>query len=69
MSKRYKVVGTAPILGHQPGETFEANLDPGEVAFFFQIGALEVVKSLTPAKESVEDKIRHLNVESHKKTK
>lgn len=69
MSKRYKVVGTAPILGHAPGETFEADLDPGEAAFFFQIGALEVVKSLASVKEPVEDQIRHLNAESHKKTK
>lgn len=69
MKKRYKVIGTAPILDHQPGETFEADLDAGAEAFWFQIGAIELVKALGPAKESVEDKIRHLNVESHKKTK
>lgn len=44
MSKRYKVVGTQPILEHQPGETFEAKIPKDQEAFLIGIGGLEVVK-------------------------
>ena len=39
--KRYKVVGAAPVHGHQPGETFEADLSDSE-AFLIAIGAIRV---------------------------
>lgn len=45
MRKRYKVVGTAPILEHQPGETFEAELFEEQEKFLVGIGGLEVVES------------------------
>lgn len=43
--KKYKVVGVAPILDHQPGETFEAKLDQAHEDFLVQIGGLKVVES------------------------
>jgi hypothetical protein len=41
--KRYKVVGTAPILDHQPGETFEAELSANFEAYLTGIGGLAVL--------------------------
>jgi hypothetical protein len=41
--KRYKVVGVLPILDHQPGETFEAELSPEYEATLTSIGGLAVV--------------------------
>jgi hypothetical protein len=43
-SKQYRVVGTQPILGHAPGETFQASIDKTQEAFLVGIGGLEVVK-------------------------
>ena len=43
MPKRYKVVGTAPILGNEPGETFTAKISDEQEAFLIQIGGLKVV--------------------------
>lgn len=63
MNKRYRVVGTAKILGHAPGTTFEADLDEGAEAFFLKIGGLEVLD------KKVKDEVRRLNIESHKRTK
>lgn len=40
--KSYKVTGTAPVLGNQPGETFEASLDKDQEEFLVGIGALTV---------------------------
>ena len=45
MTKTYKVVGTAPILDHQPGETFEADIPDEQADFLVSIGGLEVVKA------------------------
>lgn len=39
--KRYKVIGAASVYGHQPGETFEADLSDSE-AFLISIGAIQV---------------------------
>jgi hypothetical protein len=51
MSKRYKVVGTAPILDHKPGEVFEANLFDEQEEFLVGIGGLEVVTERPAQKE------------------
>ena len=42
--KRYKVVGTAAVLGYAPGQEFEAAIDKTHEAFLFNIGAIEEVK-------------------------
>jgi hypothetical protein len=47
--KRFKVVGSQPVEGHGPGETFEAALDTE--AFLVDIGALKVVKDLSEDKK------------------
>ena len=50
----YKVVGTAPILDHQPGETITDPDAPQEqIDFLIAIGGLAVV-SEAPAPEPVE---------------
>lgn len=59
MSKRYKVVGSAPILDHKPGETFEADLDETNESYLVGIGGLAVVD------ETVDAKIKELNVKSY----
>ena len=43
-TKTYEVVGAAPVLDHQPGETFEASLDKGTEEFLMNTGALKVVQ-------------------------
>lgn len=43
-TKTYKVVGTAPILDHQPGEEFTADLSDVE-DFLIGIGGLAIVES------------------------
>ena len=48
MPKRYKVVGSAPILDHQPGETFDATLSASFEAYLTGIGGLAVVKEEKP---------------------
>lgn len=42
--KRYKVVGVQPVLGHHPGESFEASLDKTQEEFLVSIGGLKVVE-------------------------
>jgi hypothetical protein len=41
--KRYKVTGTAPILDHQPGETFEAELSANFEGYLTGIGGIAVL--------------------------
>lgn len=45
--KRYKVVGTQPIMGHAPGETFEASIPADKEAFLVQIGGIKVLEAKT----------------------
>ena len=42
--KTYKVVGTAPILDHQPGETFEQSIPADLEKYLIAIGGLAVVE-------------------------
>ncbi len=48
MSKRYKVVGTQEVLDHHPGETFVAEITPGQEDFLVQIGAIKAVGGPMP---------------------
>lgn len=43
--KTYKVVGTQPVLDHQPGETFEQKIAPDLERYLIGIGALAVVET------------------------
>ena len=47
--KRYKVIGTQPILEHPPGETFRASIDKELEKFLIGIGGLEVIKDTSPS--------------------
>jgi hypothetical protein len=49
MSKRrYKVIGSQPILGHLPGESFEADIPEDQEAFLKQIGGIRAVGGPAP---------------------
>jgi hypothetical protein len=58
--KRYKVIGTQPILEHAPGETFSTVIPKDLESFLIGIGGLEIVKaepaSAPSAKASKTDK-------------
>lgn len=43
--KKYRVTGTATVLGKAPGTTFEADLSPEQESSLLASGALEVVVS------------------------
>jgi hypothetical protein len=45
---RYKVTGSSEVLGHKPGESFEANLAEDQEAFLKQIGAIKAVGGQAP---------------------
>jgi hypothetical protein len=49
--KRYRVVGTQPVMVHEPGSTFVAVFHPGLEEFLIGIGALEVVPGPKPDDE------------------
>lgn len=40
MKKKYKVVGTAEVLGHAPGSTFEAEIPADQEARLVERGSL-----------------------------
>jgi hypothetical protein len=40
----YKVTGTTPFLGHQPGDEFEAELDPEQERRAKERGSIRVVR-------------------------
>jgi hypothetical protein len=47
--KQYKVVGTAAVFGHAPGETFSATLPTVQEANFLEYGQLAVSEeTVTP---------------------
>jgi len=45
--KTYTVTGNTPYMDHQPGETFEAELDPEQEERALERGAIEVGKKST----------------------
>ena len=47
MPKTYRVIGTAPIFDHQPGEKFTADLSDVE-GYLVSIGGLEIVEGEKP---------------------
>ena len=57
MAKRWKVVGTQPVFGHAPGETFEQDIPEDQEAFLKQIGAIEPAKGRPPEKKADKSKI------------
>ena len=63
MSKRYKVVGSAPILDHKPGDTFEADLDETNESFLIGIGGLAIHQDTN--EKRIEEQAKRLNVESY----
>ena len=44
MKTTYKVIGLTPYMGHQPGEEFDADLDPEQERRAKQRGSIRVVK-------------------------
>jgi hypothetical protein len=54
MPKRYKVIGSQPVLDHQPDTTFNADLPEDQERFLVQIGALRVVSN-----DPASDRRRH----------
>lgn len=44
----YRVCGAMPVLGHAPGEEFEADLDSGQEARLFQARALMLAADYEP---------------------
>ena len=47
----YKVTGPAAFMDHQPGETFEADLDPELEERALERGSIEVVRKTAKKKE------------------
>ena len=58
MKKQYRVVGTAEVLGHAPGSTFEAEIPAEQEARLLERGSLIRVLSDAP-KPSNKEKKKH----------
>jgi hypothetical protein len=43
MTQRYEVVGVQPVLEHEPGEVFTAEIEPDLERFLIEIGGLRKV--------------------------
>ena len=56
MKKKYKVVGTAEVLGHAPGSTFEAEIPEDQEARLLERGSLIRVLSDAPKSPNKEKK-------------
>lgn len=71
MSKRYTVIGSQPVLDHQPGDSFTAELPADQERFLTLIGALKVEHTEIPASSPEGEKMireasKYLNVKSYK---
>lgn len=55
VEKRYKVVGTQPVLDHQPGEEFAATLPFDQEEAFLTYGHLAVVGAATEENAQTSD--------------
>jgi hypothetical protein len=55
MKTKYKVTGLTGYSGHQPGEEFEAELDPEQERRAVERGSIEVVKQTKTKKEEEPD--------------
>src|SRR4029077_11166479 len=51
----YKVTGPTAFMDHQPGETFEADLDPDLEERALERGSIEVVAGRSTRKKTKED--------------
>lgn len=51
MPKRYEVVGTQPVLEHQPGEKFTADVPADLEEFLVGVGGLKVLGDAKPKLE------------------
>lgn len=47
-SRRYQVTGIQPVLDHQPGEVFEADIDPVQEQRLVASGALRRIEMPDP---------------------
>ena len=45
MKTTYKVTGLTAYAGHRPGETFEADLDPGQERRAVERGSIKAIKA------------------------
>lgn len=63
MSKRYKVIGRSPTLGHKPGEEFEAELPQAKENRLVERGSIEVLSEATPEAPAAETGAEHLTEE------
>jgi hypothetical protein len=54
MKTTYKVVALTPYMGHQPGETFEADLDPDQARRALERGSIKAVKKAAKPKQKEE---------------
>lgn len=52
----YKVVGDKSVLGHEPGETFQADIPVAQEERLIARGAIEADPSNTPIEEPVIDR-------------
>ncbi len=59
MKKQYRVVGTAEVLGHAPGSTFEAEIPAEQEARLLERGSLATVSKSDPVKPKT--KIKETN--------
>jgi hypothetical protein len=51
----YEVIGATPYDGHQPGETFDADLDEDQEDRAIERGAIRIVKGGHAKKQEVND--------------
>jgi hypothetical protein len=61
--KRYKVVGTAPILDHQPGETFEQTIPADLEKYLIGIGGLAIVGGKAKSDNKSKATVTHYNAD------
>jgi len=55
----YKVTGALAYLGHQPGETFKADLDPNQERRAIERGAITKTRSKASDKQEGEQDVRN----------
>lgn len=51
----YKVTGGTPFMEHEPGEEFDAELDPDQEARAVARGSIEAIKAGTKTKKEEND--------------
>jgi hypothetical protein len=51
----YRVSGSTAYMDHQPGETFEAELEPGQEQRALERGSIEIVKGKAKTTEEASD--------------